>query len=81
LIHLAFTGNQHWAGVLAQFLRLKARDVVCHLSELCVASRHWKLSALAVITGIGFLPVFDVTEADSQGGIRCQRKAIAVQRR
>jgi hypothetical protein len=38
---------------------METRDVVCHLSELCEASRNWELSALAVVTGIGFLLVFE----------------------
>ena len=66
------------AGTLARFLRLEMWDVVCHLSELCVASKHWELSALAVITRIGLSPVQDLAAADKQGGIRCQRKPIAV---
>jgi hypothetical protein len=69
------------AGVLARFLRLKVRDVVCHLSELRVASIHLELSALAVVTGTGLPPLPDATEADKQGDIRCQREVTAVRRR
>jgi hypothetical protein len=39
---------------MAWFLRLKVWDVVYGLSELRLASVHWKLSAPVVITGIGF---------------------------
>jgi hypothetical protein len=69
------------AGVLARFLRLKMWDFVCHLSELRVASKHWKLSALAVVTGVGLPTVFDAAEADKRGGICCQRKAASVRPR
>jgi hypothetical protein len=69
------------AGVLARFLRLKMWDVAGHLSELRVASKHWKLSALAVVTSIGLSPMPDATEADKQGGIRCQINKIAVRGR
>jgi hypothetical protein len=69
------------AVVLARFLRLKMWDVVCHSNKLRVASKHWKLSALAVVIGIGLLPVFDAAEADKQGGIRCQINATAARPR
>jgi hypothetical protein len=68
------------AGVLARFLRLEVWDVVCHLSELRVASIYLELSALAVVTGIGLPPLPDTTEADKQGDIRCQREVTAVRR-
>jgi hypothetical protein len=45
------------ASALARFLRLEMWDVVCHFNELRLASKHWELSALAVITGIGLSPV------------------------
>jgi hypothetical protein len=67
-----------FADTLARFLRLKLWDVVCYFNELHVASKHWKPSALAVVICIGFPPVSDASEADKQGGIRCQRKAAAV---
>jgi hypothetical protein len=68
------------AGALARFLRLEMWDVVCHFSELGLASKHWELSALAVIAGIGLSPLQDLAGADKQGGIRCQRKVTAVRR-
>jgi hypothetical protein len=69
------------AGMLARFLRLEVWDVVCHLSELRVASIYMELSALAIVTGIGLPPLPDATEADKQGDIRCQREVTAVRRR
>jgi hypothetical protein len=66
---------------LARFLRLEMWDVVCHFSELRVASIHWELSAPAAITRIGLSPMPDVAEADKEGGIRCQRIPIAGRRR
>jgi hypothetical protein len=68
------------AGMLARFLRLEVWDVVCHLSELRVASIYLELSALAVVTGIGLPPSPNATEADKQGDIRCQREVTAVRR-
>jgi hypothetical protein len=65
------------AGALARFLRLEMWDVVCHFNELRQASKHWELSALAFITGIGLSPVQDLAGADKQGGIRCQTKVTA----
>jgi hypothetical protein len=62
------------AGALARFLRLEMGDVVCHLSELRVASVHLELSGPAVVAGIGLPPMPDAVGVDRQGGIRVREQ-------